>query len=292
MRRKRTSMAQSQSGTDKPVPARSKRSVVRARQTIRRFLFEPLEQRILLAADLSYPDTNLASDYIVRVVSGGASPVVQLLESSTSAVVNSVSLDSASDVQVNVRRQSATGADIRGDTIRIDTPSFSLLNTFVADKGGLFTVNFDGGLDINASLPLPIADDTLRIEGSGAYSLGYSFVVLSTSDIVIAAGSPTFTGSFTAKSLATNIGKSDATDPTKFISIPHTSITIGGGSLRASSISLEATSTVNVTIDRTTALGGQSALVKRSWIPLLQSTSPETIQLAERGWRQQRAPSR
>lgn len=140
--------------------------------------------------------------------------------------------------------------------IQVDLPSLNLLSAFVVSNGGVFTVNFDGGLDIATGLPLPIADDTLRLNGSGAYNVGFSLIVLSSSDITIAAGTPTFSGSFTAKSIATHSGQADATDLTKFISIPQTSIAMASGSLRATSIVLEATSAVNVTIARSTALNG------------------------------------
>ncbi len=233
---------------------RNSRSPQRNRQLLKRHLFEQLEPRVLLAADLVYPATEIVNDFTLRVVSGGANPQVDLVRTTSNVQVASATLTAAGDTQVNIRSSSA--ADLRGDVIRIDTPSLNLLNTFVTANGGSFTINFDGGLDIATGLPLPIADDALRLEGSGAYGVGFSLIVISTSDVTIAPGSPTFTGSFTAKSLATNSGQADATDPTKFISIPHTAISLASGVLKATAITLEATSTVNVTIDRTTALSG------------------------------------
>lgn len=209
---------------------------------------------MMLAADLSYPGTTLATDFTLVVDSGGAAPVLRLLQTGTATTIASVTLSNPTDTQVNVHSDSL--ADVRGDSLRINMGTLNLLNTYVATNGGVFTLNFVGGLDIANGRPLPIADDSVRLEGSGAYNVGFSLVVLSSSDISIAAGSPTFSGSFTAKSIATNSGQADATDPTKFISIPHTSIAMASGTLKATNILLEATSTVNINIDRSTALGG------------------------------------
>ncbi|MDZ4850774.1 MAG: hypothetical protein SGI77_15915, partial [Pirellulaceae bacterium] len=216
-------------------------------------LIESLELRTLLAADLTYPETELASDFIFRAVSAGTTPQVQLLRTAGGTVVASATLTGSGDAQVNIRRSGLS--DLRGDTIRFDLPSLNLLSTFVVSSGGVFTVNFVGGLDVATGLPLPVADDAVRLEGSGAYNVGFSFVVLSSSDITIAAGSPAFSGGFTAKSVATNSGQADTTDPTKVIAIPKTLIAMTSGSISATNITLQALSTVNVQIDATSLLG-------------------------------------
>ncbi len=207
----------------------------------------------MLAADLQYPGASLVSDFTLQAQSGGAAPVLRLLQTGTSNVVTQVTLSVAGDSTVNVRASDLM--DLRGDTLRIDMNSLSLLNTFVSANGGSFTVVFDGGLDISTGLPLPVFDDAVRLEGTGAYSIGFGFNVQSSSDITIAAGSPTFSGAFSARSIATTAGKGDTTDLTKVLAVPQTAIAMANGKITATNITLQAVSTVNVQINSTTPLG-------------------------------------
>ncbi|MEQ1830206.1 MAG: hypothetical protein ABL921_29885, partial [Pirellula sp.] len=219
----------------------------------RSWLFESLESRWLLAADLQYPGTSLVTDFTLQVQSGGSAPILRLMQTGSSNVVSQVTLSSAGDTTVNVRASELR--DVRGDTLRIEMPSLNLLNTFVSANGGSFIINFDGGLDIATGLPLPIADDAVRLEGTGTYTIGFGFTVQSSSDITIAADSPSFTGAFAAKSMATTAGRGDTTDLTKILAIPQTSISMMGGKITATNITLQAVSTVNVQINATTPLG-------------------------------------
>ncbi len=214
---------------------------------------EQLESRLLLASDLIYPGASTAFDYTLTVQSGGAAPVVRLAETVSDTTVVTAILSVAGDTTLNVR--ASDQKDVRGDRLNIDLNSLNLLNTFVANNGGSFTINFDGGLDITTGLPLPVFDDSVFLNGTGSYSIGYSLIVTSSSDITLAPGNATFTGSFTARSAATASGQGDATDPTKFIAIPDTSITMTSGRIAATNITLQSQSVVNVQINTSTALG-------------------------------------
>ena len=165
---------------------RRKKRIGNRTQLIRQWVYESLEARVMLAADLQYPGSSLVSDFTLQVQSGGASPVLKLTQTGSSSVISQVTLSSAGDTTVNVHASDLM--DIRGDTLRIDMTSLNLLNTFVAANGGIFTIVFDGGLDIATGLPLPVFDDTVRLEGTGTYSIGFGFGIQSSSDITIAAG--------------------------------------------------------------------------------------------------------
>ena len=231
---------------------RNKRNSNRSR-FLRQWVFESLESRLMLAADLQYPGSSLVSDFTLQVQSGGSAPVLKLTQTGSSTVISQVTLSFAGDSTVNIRASDLK--DLRGDTLRIDMTSLSLLNTFVSANGGFFTVVFDGGLDIATGLPLPVFDDSVRLEGTGSYSIGFGFGVQSSSDITIAAGSPTFSGAFTAKSLATTAGKADTTDLTQIFAVPQTAIAMSSGKITATNITLQAVSTVDLQINATTPLG-------------------------------------
>ena len=214
---------------------------------------EQLESRLLLAADLQYPGASLVFDYTLTVQTGGAAPVVRLAETVSGTQVATATLSAAGDTTLNVR--ASDQKDVRGDRLNIDLNSLNLLNTFVTANGGAFTINFDGGLDITTGLPLPVFDDAVFVNGSGTNAIGFSLTVQSSSDITLAPGIANFTGSFTARSIASASGQGDATDPTKFIAIPDTSITMTSGRISATNITLQSQSTVNLTINSATALG-------------------------------------
>jgi len=211
-------------------------------------LFEMLESRLALAAELVYPQDTPASEFTLRAQAGAPLPILQLLERGTSNVV------ATTDFDPTVVVRSSGLADLRGDKLWIDTPSLVVLNSAMATSGGLLSVQFAGGMDITSSLSLPLADDAVHIAGEGNYSLGFSLRVESSSDIVIEAGSPTLNGSFTVISRAETAG-STGSDPTKMIAIPSTSITMSSGKIAATNITLQATSTVNVAIQSSDALG-------------------------------------
>ncbi len=222
------------------------------RSQIETLHIEPLESRLLLASDLIYPGASTAFDYTLSVQSGGAAPVVRLTETASGSVAATATLGAG---ETNLTVRASAQKDLRGDRLNINLNSLSLLNTFVANNGGAFTINFDSGLDITNGLPLPLADDSLFLNGTGTYSVGFGLTVISSSDITLAPGNATFAGSFTARSAASTIGQGDATDPTKVIAIPDTAISMTSGRIAATNITLQSQSTVNVQINSSTALG-------------------------------------
>ena len=243
-------------------------------EIFRRSLFESLEYRVLLAADLTYP-VFAPTDLRLTVSSGGSAPVVQIRDATTSATLASVVLDEPTDTTIKISRDGFN--DVFGDKVHIDLNSLSLLDTYVAASGGVFKLEFNGGRDT------PVAEDQLWVEGTGSYTLNFGLTIQSQSGIELAVASPTISGNLLVESASevrmassiinasniilrakppTDIRRPDTLDPLYTLYEPTAKIQLTGGSLTANNITLDADSTVNAifdfgqTINNSISLGG------------------------------------
>ncbi|MEL6109918.1 MAG: hypothetical protein AAFU85_28235, partial [Planctomycetota bacterium] len=241
----------------------------------RRVLFEMLEERHLLAADLDYPANVLdaaVTDLTLRAEGGGATPFLRLYETANlTNQIAEVQLVAAGDSDVNIARTPEATRGVVGDTLRIDLSTFGLLDTFIGANGGSLNLNFIGGDDV----PL-VSDDDVRVEGSGAFSIGYDFHLTSSDQVDIDTGTVTVSGDFavdadqevtmTAGSItATSIrlestpettGEPNADDLTEIIALPTASVSMVGGTLSATDVTLNATATTNLTVNSAQVLDG------------------------------------
>ena len=257
--------------------ARKLRRLWRSSKALKRrqALLELLEERHLLAANLDYPADPLDSlimDLTLRAEGGGATPFLRLYETGNfGSPIAEVQLSAAGDIDVGIARTPEQARGPAGDTLRIDLSTFGLLDTFVGANGGTFNMEFIGGDDI----PL-IADDDVRIEGSGAIALGYNFHLISSDQVDIATGNVTVAGDFSVDSedavsvtsgsiAATNItlastpettGTPNADDLTEVIAFPTASVSLVGGMLSATNVTLNATATTNLTVSSAQVLDG------------------------------------
>jgi hypothetical protein len=222
----------------------------------------------MLAADLQYPPNPLVTDITLQAVQNASPPILQLMQTGTGNQLASVTLDEASDNHIRISRSDLP--ELFGDRLRISLGSLTTLQTFVVNSGGSLTLEFDGGLET------PLTEDTVWLEGSGQYTLGFGLEVRSTSDVQIVAGSPTISGNLVVDSenavvvsntqlTAANIsllatpsstGTGDASDPQKVLSLPSAAITMTSGSLTAANITLAATATTDIQIQSESILGG------------------------------------
>ncbi|MEO1524344.1 MAG: hypothetical protein AAFX06_02860, partial [Planctomycetota bacterium] len=241
----------------------------------RRALFEMLEERHLLAADLDYPADILdasITDLTLRAEGGGATPFLRLYETSNLGnQIAEIQLTAGDDFDVNIARMPEATQGPVGDTLRIDLSTFGLLDTYINANGGQLNLSFIGGDD----LPL-ISDDDVRVEGGGAYSIGYDFHLISSDQVDINIGTVTVSGDFdvdadqevmmTAGTInATNIrlqstpettGEPNADDLTEIIALPTASVSMVGGTLSATNVTLNATATTNLTVNSAQVLNG------------------------------------
>ncbi|MCA9137711.1 MAG: hypothetical protein KDB00_13160, partial [Planctomycetales bacterium] len=247
----------------------------RRKKRRRHRLIELLEVRHLLAIDMAYPSDpldSLITDLTLHVTSGGATPTLELFETgSPGNQLGQIQLTGAGDIDINIGRTPEAARSAAGDTLRIDLSTFGLLDTFVGANGGTLNLNFIGGDDI----PI-VSDDDVRIEGGGAFAIGYSFNLISSDQVDIATGTATITGDFNIDSdqavtmtsgsiTATNIslqstpdttGTPNADDLTEIIALPTASVSMVGGSLSAGNITFSAIATTNLTVSTTDLLDG------------------------------------
>ena len=234
---------------------------------------EHLEPRILLAADIAYPDDPLDSlftDMTLVAEVSQPNPILTLYQTGTDNQLASVTLDDPADVEVNIAR--AILPEGFGDTLRIDIGSFELLNDFVSNNGGQLAINFNGGTQV----PI-VAEDQVRIEGGvETVSLDYGLVVDTESDVTVAGVQALFDGVFqvdTRESIlvvqstvdAANIhlnavdnsvGEGDALEPTEVVALPSVGITVDQSRLIADDIALSADASVETNIELADLLDG------------------------------------
>ncbi len=219
-----------------------------ARKAPRRqgFTLEPIEPRLLLSADLSYPNLANALDVAVtnltlKAESDSGDLYLRLYETGTSNLVSEVLLDDAGDVNVNISR--AIGAGLFADSVHVDLTTFDLLDTFVNAHGGKLTLNFTG--DSNVAFK-----DSLIFDG--AETIAYDLSVQSDSDITVSSSV-----NLVAGDISLSVSDSDSGLPPigdEFFADAEATIDVLG-SLSGGDIKLSATSTINVD-NNSLGLGG------------------------------------
>ncbi len=163
------------------------------------FGIETLEPRLLLSANLTYPELSLVTDMTLVAVLDGSDAKLELRETGNPGnVLDSEVLNAALENEVIIQRGgSDTVRDIAGDTIRIDLDSFDLPALAAFIGAGTLDIDFIGGKDISflEGIIPGIGNDKVRLEGTGPTSIGFDLSVHSSSDIEIDAGTFTLTGS-------------------------------------------------------------------------------------------------
>jgi len=185
------------------------------------FLFEPLEPRLLLSADLTYaplatppPLTQegitgylasvVSTNYTLRAENDSGTLFWRLYGTGTDLVpipptqVLQQQIDDFGDLDVNVKRDDLGATDIVaglslidfvGDKLTVDLDSLSVLDGQFG--GTTIDIDFTGGKDIDIGtilgigpLPVPLANDQLIVIGNGGTFNNHPLKIHSTSDIV------------------------------------------------------------------------------------------------------------
>ncbi|HWA13440.1 MAG TPA: LEPR-XLL domain-containing protein, partial [Burkholderiales bacterium] len=216
-----------------------------ARQERRKFLLETLEPRLLLSADLTYGAATTATDLTLVAETSGPDLTLKLIETGNpGTVVATAILDDASDLDVIIKRDTAgpIGPDTVGDRIRIDLDSFDILNTFVSGHGGVLKIDVQGGNEAVSS------DDHVNLQEGGApTTLAYGLEVKSSSDMIVGVGNLTVQGDLKLTTDAHSSGLIG--ESSEIFASADGSITINGGTIHASAISIEAKSTIDISPD-------------------------------------------
>src|SRR5260221_2822300 len=210
-----------------------------ARQAHRRqgFTLETIEPRLLLSADIGYPNAAnltdvLVTDLTLKAESNSGDLFLRLYETGTSNVVSEVQLDDGGDVNVNITRD--VGAALFADTLHVDLTTFDVLDSFVGGNGGKLSLNFTGDSNI-------VFGDSLILEG--AETLGYDLSIQSDSNITVASSVNLVAGDISLK-----VDDSDSGLPpvgVEFFADSEAKINVLG-SLSAAYISLTAISSIDV----------------------------------------------
>lgn len=213
--------------------------------TVRRSIaLETMEPRLLLSGDLSYSAT--AGHNLTLSASGN---VLTMFDTAANAVVGSVALSTAGDVNVMIERGSSLGL-VNADTVHIDLDTFAALNSFVNAYGHKLTLTFDGG-------DQRLQQDKVDLKGTiGA--VGYSLTVQSNSEID-SSGTIAVDGDLTLNSNST--ASNDPEISQGLFANANSLILLTGAHLSATgSLTLESDSTVDV--DSTgTSLGIDFSLI-------------------------------
>ena len=226
---------------------RGKRLLPRRR---RKPLFERLEPRLLLSADLSYAAFTTHHDLTLKAITN----VLNLYDTGTSTLEGSATLSNPGDSTVTIERGSGQGS-LNGDTLRLDLDSFSTLNTFVQGDGGKLSITFDGG-------DQRVMPDTVTLENQegGTGTIGYSLSVTSNSQIS-SSGTVSVAGNLSLISEQTNIS-GDGVTGVGLLANANTGITLTGAHLTTTTggtLTLEAHSNLAVNSDGS-ATGDASAI--------------------------------
>ena len=146
------------------------RKALEAARRRRIMRMEQLEPRLLLSADLTYG--GLDQDLTLQAVHESGATYFKLFDSEH-AEVDSVILDDAGDLEVNIQR--SAGVDFVSDKLKVDLGTFDLLNGLFS-SGGAFSAA-DGVLKISF-------DGALKLEGT-TQALDYGLAIFSNSDLVV-----------------------------------------------------------------------------------------------------------
>ncbi len=228
----------------------------------RKMLFEDLEQRALMAVDLVYPNdlsTLPSADLRFQAFMNGSTPSARLVPAGGGAAVASVALDSSGIV--NIRRDDGDVEEVSniGDTIRVDLASFNAVQAYIDANGGVLTVDFNGG-DENPLLAILLGQDQLIVEPTGSSSsltqVGFGVSIITTADITINNVFADFDGDLLVRSNPNDVVTSDALDPLAVVEIMSGQVTINGGRLDASNMTIEAKASKDVTITPESAFDG------------------------------------